>query len=46
LGVRGTKAVFDGRTKIKSESDEIKQKGLGKTIENYPDEEKKEEDQR
>jgi hypothetical protein len=38
--------VLGGRTKIKSESDEIKKKGLGKTIENYPDEEKKEEGRR
>jgi hypothetical protein len=45
LGVRDTKTVFDGREKIKSESDE-KKKGLGKTIENYLDEEKKEEGRR
>jgi hypothetical protein len=44
LGVRDTKTVFDGREKIKSESN--KKKGLRKRIENYLDEVKKEEGRR
>jgi hypothetical protein len=44
--VRDTKTLLGGRTKIISENDEIRKKGLGKTIENYPAEEKKTEGRR
>jgi hypothetical protein len=41
-----SKTLFCGRSKIISENDEIRKKGLGKTIENYPAEEKKTEGRR